>query len=172
MRSVPDLAPGCFGSALTFDSSDDICRSCPFSEKCEPVHQESLAALRKHFGIVPRKRREIIRSNVADRNQEFQDRIGAFVRNIAAGGYNVIENLRTGRNPFGPEKFKFLGIACHLLLHREHVSEEMISACCVYKLECPKVAGDSYARMSIHILSQLGAIEVFEGETRTIKIRR
>lgn len=45
------LAPGCFGSALSFNAEDTICQACPFNAKCQPVHEIAKNHLHDKFGI-------------------------------------------------------------------------------------------------------------------------
>ena len=51
MTTVPDFAPGCFGSALAFKADDAVCEGCIFKAQCQPVHLEALASLRARLGI-------------------------------------------------------------------------------------------------------------------------
>jgi hypothetical protein len=43
------FAPGCFGSAVSFNLEDQICQECVFAGQCEPVHIESIATLEAAF---------------------------------------------------------------------------------------------------------------------------
>lgn len=47
----PYFAPGCFGSALTYENGSKECSPCPFAAQCAPRAAESWANLRKFHGL-------------------------------------------------------------------------------------------------------------------------
>src|SRR5690606_2664164 len=57
MTSIPNFAPGCFGSALAFQPDHAVCRGCKFVEQCRPMHEENLARLRAELNVKDKRQR-------------------------------------------------------------------------------------------------------------------
>lgn len=68
-----DLAPGCFGSALSFNAEDTICRACSFGAKCQPAHEQAKERMRDKFGVAvpsPKQTLQEIEAPSPDQAQE------------------------------------------------------------------------------------------------------
>jgi hypothetical protein len=160
---IPDFAPGCFGSALTFDAADMICRNCAFSAQCKPASALARRALQDRFGIKVREKKT---------NQVVQEdgtvelalpiKTQKLIERIDNSNLDVVGNLSRGKNPFDGT-MKFLAVACQLLLRRPVVSRELLIAGCVYALKCQQNTAEAYARQAEQILAHIGAVDVTEG---------
>ena len=121
------LAPGCFGSALTFSATAAECRSCPFAAQCQPLHERRLTMLREKLapGIVvkpqPRPRVEMEPPSVrpaapatALTQPDLPVKVVRLMEQITRRGLRVVESFQAGRNPF--DSPAFLHIAGNMLL--------------------------------------------------------
>lgn len=48
---MSEFVPGCFGSAVSFDADDDICKECAMFRPCMDKAGETLMEIRKHINI-------------------------------------------------------------------------------------------------------------------------
>lgn len=168
MTDIPMNAPGCFGSALAYDPSTAICSSCIFKEKCEPMHAANLVALRAKLGIAhkePTTPRLVTRERKTV-NPGLSAKAQALLDKIDAGGFNIVESLRNGINPFR-EKFQFLRVACHLLLNVQYpISRETLRMAFMKKFNWSEDTANHHVRMTFQVLEHVGAIENNDGTMR------
>lgn len=164
-KRVPDFAPGCFGSALSYNG-DMTCRSCKFASACEPVHAVAKLALQEHFGIKPNKAQrpvptgatahERARAMLPKKTLELVDKISAEVANVAG-------ELAIGHNPFRA-KFKFMGLACHLLLNMPDLDQSTLSTACVRKFGWSQDTANAHARFALQALTHFNAVKNTNGK--------
>lgn len=67
-----DLAPGCFGSALTYRADATECLQCMFASRCQPIHVDSVALLTAALATHPdtlRRRALHEKKKVADKER-------------------------------------------------------------------------------------------------------
>lgn len=163
MIKVPDFAPGCFGSALAFQADDVICRNCVFSSQCEPVHSVAKTELRKRFGVTVRETKKTMADKFAGSTETvLPSKTQMILDRIDNSNFDIVGKLNRGENPFG-SSMRFLTVACHLLLRRPFITQEHITAGCVYSLKCQRSTAEAYSRIAIQILSHVGAIESNDG---------
>ncbi|SOC90118.1 hypothetical protein SAMN05216358_0142 [Rhizobium sp. AN5] len=171
MTTIPQYAPGCYGSAVAFKKDDTVCRGCKFASMCEPAHLEAQAVLRERYGIktsaqvyaerdrrLAEERAEREANRPADmlvlpkKTQELIDRLDR-------GNYDVKGKFSRGENPFGAS-MKFMQIVGHLLLNLKNtrIDRALIATAFVKKLDWQQGTADAHARMAIQALEHIGAI--------------
>lgn len=161
--SVPEYAPGCFGSALTFEKTDMICKACPFSDRCEPASAESKSLLRSRFGIVFKSKTiRPVPQEVGNIATVECEKTRKLIERIDRADLNIVGKLLAGANPFD-QQMKFMAIACHIFLRRETVTQNMITVGCVHTLKIQHGAADCYARIALKALVHIGAITNNDG---------
>lgn len=168
MIRIPDLAPGCFGSALAFEANDMICGHCVFASQCEPVHALAKMELRKRFGIeIKESKKTTIRHEDGTVETVLPKRTQLFIDRINNANFDIVGKLQRGVNPFGTS-MKFLAVACHLLLRMPSVKHEHITAACIHSLKCQQNTAEAYARIAVQVLTHVGAVRINDG-VMTIK---
>lgn len=122
MMTDERMAPGCFGSALTFKADAVECTTCPFNALCAPKSAERLATLRTKLGIEvqPPREKQPKSKGVAspvDPTMTIPKKVKDLLERIDRAGIDVTKSLRTGQNPFVKTP-AFMKIASHILLLR------------------------------------------------------
>lgn len=114
---IPEFAPGCFGSTLSYKKDDATCVACPFSDKCAPVYETNLIRLRELLGIKePYKRGAETQPKPVDpRRAKLPQKTQKLLEKIDKGNFDIINNLKLRKNPFD-STLPQMAIACHLLL--------------------------------------------------------
>lgn len=163
MNEVPELAPGCFGSALNFNKGGMVCSACPFMEKCEPAHENSLNVMRERFGIsAPKKKVEKVQpvEKGSDERLSLPKKVKELLGRLDKENLNIVGNIQNGVNPFsGMKKYGFMLIACHIIMRSKNpVDQRLISTALVRSLNWSQGTADAHARMSIQALKHVGAI--------------
>lgn len=168
--TIPMNAPGCFGSALAFDPSTSFCGSCIFKGECEPVHSANLIALRAKLGIKHKEEASrLVTKEPGSINPALSAKAQALLDKIDEGGFNIVDNLRKGINPFR-EKFQFLRVACHLLLNVQYpISRETLKMAFMTKFDWAEDTASHHVRMTFQVLEHVGAVENNDGK---IKLKR
>lgn len=165
---IPPFAPGCFGSALAYQGDNSFCRACVFQAECEPLHQQTLAALRARFGI----KVAALAKAATDKNGgalAVPQKVQALIERFERCGIRITEKLAEGQNPFA-SNFAFMKIACHLLLKLGRpVDRKMLTAAFTSKLDWAPPTAESHARMAFQALIHIGAVDEIDGR---IQIRR
>lgn len=168
MTTIPQFAPGCFGSALAFKEDDSVCQGCVFKAQCEPVHVEARVALRARLGIPSLQE---VKAAAAAPKAAFKDqspealalpkKVQELVDKLDRGGYNVVESLKRGENPFGAS-MPFMKIAAHLLLalapRNKSIDRDLLTTAFVSKLGWQENTAEAHARMAIQALTHIGAV--------------
>lgn len=170
-NKVPYLAPGCFGSALSFRKTGMVCAACPFMSQCEPVHKESLATMRSHFGIAePEGEKLSSVETLANINEPSErltlpKKVRELLVKIDRASLDIAEKMKSGANPFsGVESFRYLQIACHLIMKFEApVTQKLISAGLRRAMSWSEGTADAHARMAVQALEHVGAINNCDG---------
>lgn len=164
MIKVPELAPGCFGSALAFSKDDMICKACPFSVKCEPAHQKSKALLKARFGIGVKEKQRPKAASVTAASTELTlgEKTKEILRFIEGMKIGVHDKLKEGINPFG-DKLKFMTAVCFVLLRKPSSTEQMMTAAVATVMKCPEQEAQTLMKIGVEVLKHLGAITEKEG---------
>lgn len=155
-----NLAPGCFGSALTYIEGSVECGSCLFAARCKPLHDANLATLRARLKLpaspqrkrVERKEEPAATLAPAPLPSQVEEMIGRIER----AGIKVTEALAAGRNPFD-SRFSSLRVACHLLLNMRSVGRETLVMALEKKLHMGRVSATSRAKHLVQLLVAVGA---------------
>jgi adenine-specific DNA glycosylase len=160
----PDLAPGCFGSALTFRPETPECKSCPFVEGCGPASEARWNHLSERFGIKTRlKANQRKKPILPQKVQELVERIR---------GMNIsIDQLRLGKNPFeASTEFKAAKITCHLLIQFEAgVPRHSLSTALSRKFAWSEKTAEAQTLQISQALQHLGVVDEVDG---VMRIRR
>lgn len=156
---VPEFAPGCFGSALAYSTTDMICRACPFESRCEPVHQHAKAILKARFGVTAQREPKVKAAKPVEGPVLVNtcQRTEALLKWIEGMKIGVVDKLRAGVNPFGA-KTKHLAVICHLLLNKPVTTEPMMITALETVLKCQRKNAEDYMRICLRVLDHLGAI--------------
>ncbi len=161
MTSIPNFSPGCYGSALGYQSDSPICKNCPFREGCLPLHEQNLASLRAQFGITPKQKAvkaSTARPTPAAGALALPSKVQALVDKLDAANLRIGEKLAKGENPF-EGKVPFLQVACHLLLRLGRpVPRSLLSQALMQKFEWQQNTADAHARMAFQALAHIGII--------------
>lgn len=174
MNTVPPFAPGCFGSALAYKDGDSVCMGCVFQAQCQPVHVEARIALRQRLGIktpeeIKAEKQPVAKVVFKDQSPEalaLPKKVQELVDKLDRGGYNVVESLKSGQNPFGAA-MPFMKIAAHLLLalapRQKTIDRDLLTTAFVSKLGWQENTAEAHARMAIQALTHIGAVENMDG---------
>lgn len=147
---------------------------CIFKAECEPLHIEARAALRAHLGVklpvetkAPRPAKE--KPDYRDQSEAalaLPVKVQALLNRLDRGGFDVINKLRAGENPFA-EGLPFMKVAAHLLLgfakHNQGLDRDLLATAFVKKLGWQEDTAQSHARMAIQALTHIGAVENQQG---------
>lgn len=150
-----------------------ICRACKFAEACEPAHHAALTALRARYGITPTphvaKKEKVQKTTVDPTASVMPKKAMELVERLDRGQFDVTGSLKRGENPF-VKGMNFMRVACHLLLRApEPFNREFLAAAFVKSLGWKQNTADAHARMAIHALTHVGAVDNRDGR---ISIRR
>lgn len=142
-----DLAPGCFGLALTFVADSIECKTCEFKMACEPVHLRRKSALHKALGIKVKNKNGLSRSAVS-RTLDV----------IAEKRIDVVGKISNGENPFN-NAFPKLKLGSHLLLNMSgNVNDDMLKMAFIRKMGIEQDKADDVVSYVVTTLYALGAI--------------
>ena len=174
--TVPDLnlAPGCFGLAMTYRAGARECSICPFASACAPLAAENLAILRAELSIptpaplppvVPVakvKNGEVLVAGPLPKKVEAQLERAERLR--------IKITLARGENPFAGKKPAFLAVAFHVLLKmKAGVSRDTLVACFMSKLGHNQKTAVAHVRQTVLFLEAVGAGHEHNG---MIKLRK
>lgn len=165
--TIPPFAPGCFGSALTYDDTNSVCVACKFASACQPMHQEALVALRASFNITvkakPTAPVTVDPARPAAPVLAVPKKVQELLDRLDRSELNVVANLQAGINPF-EHSVLYLRIACHLLLRlQKPLTQPLLAAAFASKLNWAQGTADAHARMTIQALAHIGAIDNRDG---------
>lgn len=167
-------APGCYGSALTYEEGAPECVGCQFAKECAPLSKASLERIHAKFGIKPRvPKKAPPKANPPVRRSVFSDRwpkkVMDVVERLEKSGVKITEALRNGRNPFVSKPKPFL-IACHMLIKtNKGIQEPMLTEALRTKLAYTPESAKDTARLVLQVLEAIGATVETDG---IIMIRR
>lgn len=167
-----EFAPGCFGSAMTFNKDLPECASCPFAARCEPESLARREMLRVKFGIEPKpKRRKVVETEPKLPSIDATSRVRAALDALKRAGINVVEDLAAGINPFPVGRhFAGLRVTCHLLLHLPTgLDRPALTHALTKKLQLPHETATSHAAQAIRVLNALGVVSVSDQGRITLK---
>lgn len=168
MITLPDNpdAPGCFGSALTFNPDASECRFCIFAIECEPLSTARRTALRAKHGIVDRPRTAKKSSVGASLDSELPKKVAALKATIDRAGIRVVEALAAGINPF-ERKPAFLRLTCHLLLRLpDGFNRTILRTALTSKLNWTEGTAAAHATQAFQVLGAFGVTEEIDGKLR------
>lgn len=165
----PDLAPGCFASALAYRDDAAECTGCPFSAECAPASSARMAQLRAELGLEgmvgPGRKRVVKAASPAATGfvATLPKKVQALVEQIDKKGLKVGDALRAGTNPF--DKPAFLRVAAHLLLKLPGgVDRNVLRAALQHKLGWSYETANSHAAQVFHLMPALGVAEDRNGK--------
>lgn len=164
---VPDMAPGCFGSAINFDADDMICRSCPFAKLCEPAHLRARDILRERHGIVVKQPLKKVPKAEPPPPPPLGPKGEAVVKYIKHAQIDVRELLRQKVNPFEDQP-KFMKIACALLLSMGTVEPKMIEQEMAAGCGFDSKKAHDFTNLSVRVLQFLDVVS-FAGGVVSLK---
>lgn len=158
-----ELAPGCFGSALTFQDNSPVCQQCPFAAACAPKSIASYERIAIKLGIKDKKRAKPV-SKPEPEGQKLVPTLPKKVLEIIGWLERkkvvITGPLRAGINPIS-ERPAFLRVACHLLIKsKSGVDHGMLKMAFKKMFDWNDHSADCYARMAIQVLSAVGAISL------------
>lgn len=162
MTNIPNFAPGCFGSALAFQTDNSVCRACPFADRCQPLHEQNLAALREKFGITAVRRGPKLKPAVSPTGDGSEMvlpvKVRRLIEKLDTANLRVAENIAKRINPF-EGKSPFMQIACHLLMNlKRPLDRQLLAMAFVQKLSWKQNTADAHARMALQALAHIGVI--------------
>lgn len=165
--TIPQFAPGCFGSALTYREGDMVCRRCPFAKACGDEHLVAMERLRERLGIVvkPRRKKPVeAKEEIADPSRlALPNKVQKLLERLDKEAFDVVAKLRRGENPF-LTTLPFMAVACHLLIKLDGpLSQTLLAAAMVKKLGWKDVTASAHARMALQALEHVGAITLTDG---------
>lgn len=161
------LAPGCFGSALTYVDGSAECSSCMFAPQCKPVHQANLFALRGKLGIGP-----VTRKAAKPETALSGELVGPPLSNEAKAllaeadriGLKVNETLARGENPFRTSRFRALSVVAHILLRTRRCERGVLVTALAKALDLGPFTAAKTVHHSIEFLIAVGAIYEANGK--------
>lgn len=124
MNDLPEfMAPGCFGSALTYREDQTECQACPFAQACAPKSALAMTELRARLGIPepekpmqraePKKRQPRVSAHFL--TQSLPQKVLELIERVERDGIDI-GALARGHNPFVNQRPVFLRLACHVML--------------------------------------------------------
>jgi len=168
MTDTLALAPGCYGSPMSYGDDIQECRSCPFAESCKPESERRRNLLREKLGVEFRgtrpKRPKPEREPGAALTTGLPVKVEALLRRIEKAGIKVTEKLAKGENPFPENSIGFLRVTCHLLLHLETgLTREQLRMALMKKLNWTQGTAAAHAIQACQVLTALGAAVELNG---------
>lgn len=165
---IPQFAPGCFGSALTYREGDMVCGRCPFASDCEGEHIAALTRLRQKLGIEV-KPSPIRRSAKPQRAIDDPTlatvpvKVRALLQKLDGMSLDIVAKMQRGENPF-LKVMPFMAIAAHLLIKAQRpLGQKTLAAALAMKLGWKEGTADAHARMALQALEHVGAIILIDG---------
>lgn len=164
--TIPEFSPGCFGSAVTFKRTDMICTACVFCSACEPVHLASKLALQQKLGVVLHQtpaKEKIKPEPINPTRIVLPEKVQRLIETIDKGGFNIIQSLKEGRNPFDL-KFPYLAVFCHMLMRANApFSRDLLQAAYTTRLRVSPAVARENAAIAIVVLMHVGAVRSVDG---------
>ena len=160
-------APGCYGSALTFDVGSAECSQCMFAVQCGPKSEARMRYLREKLNLpMPKtKAKPPVAAQARPVEMSLPKKVVDLLERIERAGIRVTESLSQGHNPF--TKPMFLRVACHLLLHLpDGIDMPTLTRALAKKLEWQEATAAAHAIQARQALIALGAAEEHNGKLR------
>ena len=160
-------APGCYGSALTYDMGSAECSQCMFAAQCGPKSAERMKYLREKLNLpMSKEKAKPIMAPVArPMEMAMPKKVLELLERIERAGIRVTEALSKGQNPF--MKPAFLRVTCHLLLHlKDGIDTPTLAMALAKKLEWQPGTASAHAIQARQALIALGAAEEINGKLR------
>lgn len=161
-----ELAPGCFGSALTFQEGSPVCQQCPFASSCAPKSQASYERIAEKLGIKEKKKAKLppkVEPSGQNLVQTLPKKVQEIMGWLERKKVVITGPLRNGINPI-PGRPTFLRVACHMLLRTKlGIDHGMLKMGLMKSLGWNELSADAYARVAIQLLTAVGAITEANG---------
>lgn len=161
-------APGCYGSALTYDMGSAECSQCMFAAQCGPKSAERMRYIREKLNLPERKttRRQVVTpAKPQPVEMSLPKKVVELLDRIDRAGIKVTERLKRRENPFVTPRF--MKIACQvLLLYPQGISLAALIEIYVRKLGWNKKTAAAHAVQARHALIALGAAEEHNDKLR------
>jgi hypothetical protein len=174
-----DLAPGCFGLAMTYKEGTRECSACPFASACEPLALENLAIIRAELGVVVPPPKPVAKVALVERVArrtaeqlvtEVPKKVQAHLDRFERLGIKFTPALARGENPVAQGQSAFMRIACHLLLKaKEGFSRDMLVQAFVMSLKHTNDTAQAHAKQAVQILEAVGAAKELNGKITLTK---
>ncbi len=162
------LAPGCFGSALTFELGSAECSQCMFAAQCGPKSAQRMEYLRAKFKVPARRTIKTTSPVARPGSAELSTPkpVTEMLDRIERAGIKVTEALRQRKNPF-ESGFLALKIACHVLLHMpEGVDQDRLKTALSKAYGGKDATAAAHAALAKQVLVALGAAIEMNGKLR------
>jgi hypothetical protein len=164
MSNIPAHSPGCFGSALAFESTAPVCTVCKFASECKPLHLENLEALRVALGVTTKVKAVAKKAEVQGEGLTMPVKTQALIDKLNDGDFKITESLRAGKNPFEGVGMAFMRVVAHLLLRAQApIARDHIAFALATTMKWQSTTADSHARMAMQALEHIGAVESVNG---------
>lgn len=160
-------APGCYGSALTFDVGSAECSQCMFASQCGPKSEARMRYLREKLQLPMPKIKSKAPVDVQARAVEMSlpKKVVELLERIERAGIRVTESLKAGHNPF--IKPAFLRVTCHLLLHlKDGIDTPTLTTALARKLDWQTGTAAAHAIQARQALIALGTAEELNGRLK------
>ena len=160
-------APGCYGSALTYDMGSAECSQCMFAGQCGPKSAERMKYLREKLNLpMAREKPKPVLAPVARPTEmTLPKKVEALLDRLERAGIRVTEALAKRENPQGMPAF--LRVACHLLLHlKDGIDTPTLAMALAKKLDWQPGTAAAHAIQARQALIALGAAEEHNGRLR------
>lgn len=160
-------APGCYGSALTFDVGSAECSQCMFAAQCGPKSEARMRYLREKLQLpMPKpKAKQVINTQPQVVEMSLPKKVVELLERIERASVRVTESLAAGRNPF--IKPAFMRVTCHLLLHlKDGIDTPTLTMALAKKLEWQTGTAAAHAIQARQALIALGAAVEHNGKLK------
>ena len=148
-----NLAPGCFGLALTFVADSVECKTCEFKIACEPIHLRRKSALHKALGIKTKNKNGISKSVVSRTLDAIEEK-----------HIDVAGKIGNGENPFD-NTFPKLKLGYHLLLNMSgKANDDMLKMAFIRKMGIDQDKANEVVSYVVTTLYALDAIYKKDGK--------
>lgn len=164
-----DLAPGCFGRALTYKAESAECSSCKFAELCGPRSIERTNRIREELGLNAKPAKAAVPKikKTEPHNPLFTGlpvKVVDLLRRFERAGIRLTDNLRNGTNPIPKDSVGFMRVACHLLLKRpEGLDRRYLRSAFMQHFGWTEGTAAAHAAQACQVLVAVGAVSESNG---------
>lgn len=172
-HTAPEMAPGCYGRAMSYRSGTPECDLCPLATSCAPLSIARTQAIRARLGIVAKPPKPPVVSKMPEpaaaiayrqaMGMSLPVKVIDLLGRIERSGIRVTETLARGENPF-TETPAFMRVICHLLLRRpQGLNRRTITMALMHQFKWQETTATPHTTQAIQALAALGAIRDQDG---------